>query len=197
MMLQPHDLLPLQRYRPLRPHVRRAMVAYRKNLAVDLGPHMRVQFEDLRTVWYQVQEVLHSDGVDDAAAVWAALETYAHLMPEPGQCKATVFLTGAAPGLMLLDQAIHHIAVRPHPAEGWLPAHADEDLDDGHRERPSGVHFLRFALPSASAAPACAGPRAIQLGCQHPGYAHQAALLAPWAFSDSLHTAARPQTLPS
>lgn len=179
MSLSPRDLMPLARYRQLRPQVCRAMAAYRRQLARDLGPCMRVQFEDRRTVWFQVQEAACAEGIDDDTALWQLIETYAHLLPEPGQLKATVSVTpvegGAASvgAASLLGPAIGRIALQPAPGHGWTGAAVNEDADDGWRSRPCGVHVLRF----------CIGPLrygdAATIACLDPGYAHRATVVLP------------------
>lgn len=179
MSLEPRDLMLLARYRQLRPQVCRAMATHRRQLARDLGPCMRVQFEDRRTVWFRVQEVACIAGIDDATGLWDLIDAHLHLLPQPGELTATVQVTPAATGIesigaaSLLGPAIGRIALQPAPGRGWTGAAVNEDLDDSWRSRPGGVHVLRFRP----------GPLrhgdAATLACLDPGYAHRATLTLP------------------
>ena len=184
MMLTPRDFLPLARYRQLRPQVRRAMVVHRNRFTLDLGPCMRVQVEDLRSAWYQVQEALHRQSIEDPAGIWEVLDTHAHLMPEPGECKMTVFVAANATGQAgrgpaLLDAAVQQIELSVSGRCSPATSRGDENTQDHNPLLPSGVYFLRFALSPVAHDfnPQQAG--ALALRCRHWAYRYQASLPMP------------------
>lgn len=178
MLLTPHPiealtggLLPLQCYELTRHANRRRMIAYRRARTLDLGPCMRLQFEDALTLRYQVQEVLHAERIIDAQGVRGELETYAQLLPDGTNWKATLLieLPDAAERnrtLPRLSLAAHHIYLDVDGCR--VTAFANEDLAVGcnarHLHRPSGVHFLRFELRPELRAAIHAGAVAA-LGC--------------------------------
>lgn len=173
------SLLPPCGYRPQR-NVRRAQaIAHRRGRCLNLGPVMRLQFEDEISVRHQIQEVLRADRIVDAQQVQHTIDSYAHLLPDGRQWKATLFIELASAAqrereLALISQAAHHVYLGCG-AMVRVVAEANEDLADRHRGRPSGVHFLRFQLPDAMRAALLAGQTAA-LGCAHPAYAWQRAI---------------------
>ena len=173
MTLSIDDLMPLSAYRPFRREHQRRMMSHRRARTVPLGPHMRLQFEDARTLQYQVQEVLRAEGRDDAASMQHEIDIYAHLLPDGGNLKATLLieLPDAAQRMLelpLLNQAVHELYLEL-PRHPRARVQANEDLPDRHRSRPSAVHFLRFELPVAMRAALRRGDPAT-LGCEHAGY---------------------------
>jgi len=135
---------------------------------------MQLQFEDETTVKHQVAEVLRAERITDRPAAQRECEAYAHLLPDGRHWRATLLIQLPDPALRsrllpLLSDAAHRVFVA---CEG-LPrafAQANEDLPDRHRARPSGVHFLRFALPEAMRCALQAGASCV-VGCADDGYA--------------------------
>ena len=137
---------------------------------------MRLQFEDLLTVCDQILEVLRIERIGDAAGVRREIDTYAHLLPDGSHWKATLLieLPDAAERERSLPQislAAHRVYVEVGAVRAT--AFANEDLvgsrNARHLERPSGVHFLRFALPEAMRSALRAGAGAT-LGCDSEHY---------------------------
>ena len=159
------DLPTYERYR--RQH-RARLIAHRRARSLMLGPSMQLQFEDEITVRYQMQEVLRAGRIVAAPEVEAEIAPYRHLLPRGGEGVATLLIEwpGAVQRqarLPLLTEAAHRIFVDI----GRLPrvfASANEDLADRHLERPSAVHFLRFALPEQAHALLFSCPSVI-VGC--------------------------------
>lgn len=180
--------MPLSAYRPYRREHQRGLISHRRLRTVPLGPHMRLQFEDARTLWYQAQEVLRAEGRDDAASMQHEVDTWAHLLPDGGNWMATLLIempdaAERAAALPVLNQAVHQVYLEL-PRRPRVLAQANEDLPDRHRSRPSAVHFLRFELPETMRLALARGEPAT-LGCEHLHYhwrhriaaATQAALL--------------------
>lgn len=165
-------------HEPLQRHgVRQRLMTYRRLRTVALGPCMRVQFEDAITVRWQVHEVLRVERRQGPEAQAEEMALYRHLLPTGGDLRATLFIELPEAGqrrreLPLLNEAVHqlHLDVAPESSNGQrVHAEANEDQPDRHRDRPSAVHFLRFALPLPLRQALLSGGGAT-LGCSHPQY---------------------------
>src|SRR5262249_15116960 len=131
--------------RALRP----GQIAYRRARALAFGPWMRLQFEDERTLHYQVQEVLWAEGVLDDAGVHDELASYASLVPNgldwrPSLSSELPDARQRARLLPALSRAAHCFELEVGGER--IDVLANEDLPDRHLERPSAVHFMRFGL---------------------------------------------------
>ncbi|MFT3665895.1 DUF3501 family protein [Piscinibacter sp.] len=174
MSISRDKLLTLQAYSLSRRAQRQQMIRHRRQRSLTLGPCMRLQFEDELTVRYQIQEVLHAERCGHPDAVEHEIGTYAHLVPDGSNWKATLQIEipdalERSRELPRLNEAAHRLYVEV----GRQPrvfALANEDLPDGHRSRPSAVHFLRFQFAESLRAALHAGA-AVTLGCAHDQYA--------------------------
>lgn len=134
---------------------------------------MRLQFEDAHTIRYQVQEVLHLEKAADPRVVRQELDTYAHLLPDGTQWKASLLIelpnaAERAREMPMLNEAAHRLYVQVR-GQACVFASANEDQPDRHCSRPSGVHFLCFQLPRTACVQLLAGA-AVAIGCAHPDY---------------------------
>lgn len=179
-MVRVSDLLTLQAYSLHRREHRPRMAAHRRLRTLSLGPHLRLQFEDELTVRHQIQEVLWADRAEGDEAVRHEIDTYAHLLPDSAHWKATLLIEvpEAAERARLLpllhDAAFGLYLELRDPRHGPLrvKAAANEDLPCRHRGRPSGVHFLSFALDPVFRGALIREREAAELllGCTHPHY---------------------------
>lgn len=150
------DLMQPLHYAAIRATVRPKYIAYRKAMAIDIGPMIRLQFEDATTLLYQVQEILHANGSKNLAGAYVELEHYRALFPSTGSLAATAFIeisAGQADQFSLLNEAMKDIYVSTSSAalsraEETSFAMLNGDLDIEERYRQSGVHFLRFMFNS-------------------------------------------------
>lgn len=158
---------------------RRALMAHRRARSLSLGPSMRLQFEDAWTVQHQIREVLHAERITDAHEIRHEVQTYARWLPDGTQWKASLLIEmpdvqQRERDLPSLSAAAHeiYVACLGGMALGRTYAVANEDLPDGHRARPSGVHFLRFDLPPAMRERLLGGAAAV-IGCANGRYRWQ------------------------
>jgi hypothetical protein len=171
--IAPTDLLPLRIYNLHRTAIRQRLIAYKRARTVELGPSMRLQFEDALTVRYQVQEAMRAESIEEPARVEEELASYMQLLPDGRGWRATLMIElpdarQRRSELAVLSTAAHEIFldVLHHPR---LRARVNEDLPDRHLTRPSAVHFLRFEMPGALRAALLDGAQAT-LGCAHRQY---------------------------
>ncbi len=176
------SLLSLRSWQWQRHELRARAIAHRRERCLTLGPDLRLQFEDETSVRHQIQEVLHIERIADAREVQHTIDAYAHLLGDSEAWTATLFIempdaSRRERELPVLSQAAHHLYL----GCAGLPrivAEANCDLADRHLGRPSGVHFLRFALSAELRDALRAGPPVV-LGCAHPAYAWQRTVPAP------------------
>ena len=132
----------------MREDVRREVIAAKAPRRVHIGEHVTLLFENRRTVWYQVQEMLRAERITEAAGVAHELATYNELLGGPGELGATL--------LIEIDDPV----VRAVKLREWLglPHHVYARLEDGTRVRPtfdprqvgtervSSVQYLKFPV---------------------------------------------------
>jgi hypothetical protein len=171
--ITPESLMTLEAYAKARKELRQQIVAHRRLRSVSLGEHVTVQFEDERTVRYQIQEMLRIEKIFEPEGIQQEIEAYAPLVPDGSNWKAT----------MLIEYPDEHerrrelarlIGVEDRmfvEVEGHARVYAiaDEDLDRENEEKTSSVHFIRFELPRAACDAIRAGA-AVKLGCDHSNY---------------------------
>lgn len=174
MNISPSSFMTLQSYSLTRRTQKQSLMRHRRERSLALGPCMRLQFEDELTIRYQILEMLHVERADGLQALREQIDTYAHLVPDGSQWKATLQIElpdrqERQRELPQLNEAVHRLYVEV-AGHARVVVQANEDLPDRHRTRPSAVHFLRFQLPEAMRASVLAGAAAA-LGCTHDHYA--------------------------
>jgi hypothetical protein len=146
--VQREEILDLATYERMREDVRREVIAAKVPRRVHVGPHVTLLFENRRTVWYQVQEMLRTERITDAAGIAHELETYNELLGGPGELGVTLLIE-------IDDPAVRAVKLRE-----WrdLPRRVYARLEDGTRVRPtfdprqvgterlSSVQYMRFPV---------------------------------------------------
>ena len=182
------DLLSLERYAAERPAFRERVIHHKRARRLPIGPNATLHFEDRLTMQYQVQEILRTERIFEAAAIEDELEAYNPLIPDGSNWKATFMIEfddederRTALGRMVgIEDRVWARVGDSDPV--W--AVADEDLERATEDKTSSVHFLRFELPVELAA-AARGGAPIAVGIDHSEYPH-AADPAPEAIRASL-----------
>lgn len=171
--ITPDNLMPLEVYARWRQAHQPEMVALRQLRSVQLGEHLRVQFENEATVRYQIQEMLRIERIFEADGIRQEIAVYAPLVPDGGNWKATLLLEypDAHERQRELSRLLGvasrmFVEVEGHPR---VYAMADEDLVRETATKTSAVHFLRFELDAAMVALVQAGA-GVRLGCDHTHY---------------------------
>jgi hypothetical protein len=167
------NLMTLEAYSSWRKRHKAEVIAHRKLRSVALGEHVTLQFEDERTVRYQIQEMLRIEKIFEEEAIQHELETYAPLVPDGSNWKATMMIEypdvnerqrELARLIGIEDRMFVEVEGRPR-----VYAIADEDLDRETPDKTSAVHFLRFEFTPAMRAAIKAGAQ-VKLGCDHTNY---------------------------
>ena len=178
--IDPSDLLSLLEYEKRREKMRAEIIALRQLRRVEAGPWVSLAFEDRRTVLYQIQEMLRIERIVDPEKVRHEIETYADLLPRPGELSATFFIEIPDEGqrraaLSFLGGIERHVRLR---CGNSTSAAVDKRPIDPSIERPgqaTAVYYLGFPLDPALRA-ALRGSEQVWLEINHPRYHHAAGL---------------------
>jgi hypothetical protein len=176
--------LSLADYERVRDLLRPLFIAEKDRRRLSVGDHLTLLFENTRTVWYQVHEMIRSERMSAREAVQHELDTYNELIPPSGELSATLLI-------QYPDAAQRDIELRKLlglERHFWIVAGdrrelAHFDTRQMDTERISSVQFIRFPLwdPLRMVALARAGKLAVE--CDHPF------LCARAGFSESLTSA--------
>jgi hypothetical protein len=141
------DLWNLERYERERPTVRREAMADKDRRRLEVGDNLSFLFESRKTVWYQVQEMLRTERIFEAAGIQHELDTYNELVPAEAELTATLMIQFTDPAvrdvrlveLVGLDDHVHLVA-------GERVITASFDHRQFNAERMSAVQFIRWDL---------------------------------------------------
>ena len=173
MMITRDSLMTLEAYSRFRKTEKGSIVAHRRLRSVRLGEHLNLQFEDERTIRYQIQEMLRIEKIFEDEGIQAEIDAYAPLVPDGTNWKATLLIEYPDPNERRRELA-RLIGVEDRlfvevEGQARVYAIADEDLDRENDEKTSAVHFVRFELSAAMREAVKAGA-AVKLGCDHTHY---------------------------
>ena len=146
--LNRESLMSLEEYADARPAFRADVMAHKQNRQVVLGDHIRLLFEDVKTIQYQVQEMLRIERIFEREGIEEELEAYNPLIPDGANLKATMMIEYDDPQerKVRLAELIGVERVVYLQVDGFEQVHpiANEDLERETDEKTSSVHFLRF-----------------------------------------------------
>jgi hypothetical protein len=167
------SLMTLEAYAKARKAIQAEIIPHRRLRSVLLGEHLNLQFEDERTVRYQIQEMLRVEKIFEEEGIVQEIDAYAPLIPDGGNWKATLLIEYTDPNERRRELA-RLIGVEDRlfvEVEGHARVYAiaDEDLERENAEKTSAVHFVRFEFPRAARDAIRAGA-SVKLGCDHKNY---------------------------
>jgi uncharacterized protein DUF3501 len=179
-MIRRETLMSLETYARERASFRAKVLEHKRNRTVQLGEHVRLQFEDELTIRYQIQEMLRIERIFEDDGIQGELDVYNPLVPDGSNWKATMLIEypdadERRRALGLLKGIERRVWVEVEGCER-VAAIADEDLERENDEKTSSVHFLRFELSPQMCAQVKAGA-AIGAGIDHDNYRHAVASL--------------------
>ena len=173
MTITRDSLMTLEAYTKARKTLKPEIIAHRKLRSVLLGEHINLQFEDEKTIRYQIQEMLRIEKIFEEEGIQSEIEAYAPLVPDGTNWKATMMIEYPDPHERKRELA-RLIGVEDRlfvEVEGHARSYAiaDEDLDRENAEKTSAVHFVRFEFTPAARQAVLAGG-SVKLGCDHTNY---------------------------
>lgn len=173
--LSRQDLWSLEDYAQKRDAFRRQVMEHKRARSLQVGPHVRLLFEDRLTMQYQIQEMLRAERIFEAQGIQDELDTYNALIPDAGNLTATMIIEFE--NVAERQQALARLVGIEDRV--WLQvagfnrvfATADEDMDRSTADKTSSVHFLRFEL-AASMVGAFKSGAVLGAGIEHANYTY-------------------------
>lgn len=171
--ITPENLMGLEAYSKYRKVHKSDVMAHRKLRSVELGEHIRLQFESEMTIRYQIQEMLRIEKIFEEDGILQEIDAYAPLVPDGSNWKATMLIEYPDVNERRRELA-RLIGVEDRmfvEVEGTARVYAiaDEDLERENDEKTSAVHFVRFELSAAMVVAVKVGA-GVKLGCDHTNY---------------------------
>jgi hypothetical protein len=171
--LTPQNLYSLEKYAEVRNDFRTKVMEHKRDRRLALGENAALYFEDHLTMQYQVQEMLRSERIFEAAGIQEELDAYNPLIPDGSNWKATFMIefSDVSERREKLAQLVgieDRVWLQVGGLEKIRPI-ADEDLERDSEEKTSAVHFLRFELDPAQIG-ALKGGAELAAGIDHDNY---------------------------
>jgi hypothetical protein len=145
--ISPQDVLAFEQWVQVRKILRPLFIHEKDRRRLSVGSHLTFLFENTRTLWYQIEEMLRTERISDSAAAQHELDTYNELIPEAGELPATLLIE-------FPDARERDLALRRLPGlerHVWLRL-GDEKVGVKFDERQmspeqiSAVQFVRFPV---------------------------------------------------
>jgi hypothetical protein len=179
--IAPSDLLPADVYARERDARRLALIPFKRNRRIEVGPFVTFYFENFDTMLAQVQEMLHIERGGEAQ-IAGELETYNPLIPQGSELVATMMIEIDEPGrraaMLLKLGGIENsvfIEMGNERVNGVPADYADRTTPDG---KTSSVHWIRFRFAPAQARAFRESLTNPVLGISHENYGHMALISA-------------------
>jgi hypothetical protein len=173
------DIVPDAVFSVQRKARRAALLPAKRLRRIALGPYCTVYFESYETMLFQVQEMLLIEKGGEAQLA-DELAAYNPLIPQGRELVATVMFEIDDPvrrarvlGELGGVEEHFYLEVAGERSFGQQEGDIERTREDG---KTSSVHFLRFALSETQAQAFRAPGAKALIGCDHPLYAHMAAL---------------------
>ncbi len=175
-MLTRQDLFSLEEYAEKRSAIRSDTIQIKKLREVNLGEHVRMLFENKKTVQFQIQEMLRIEKIFEADGIQEELDVYNSLVPEGSNLKATMMIeytnveerTVALSKLIGVERSIY-FQVGSHDK---VFAICNEDMDRETEVKTSAVHFMRFEFDQGMVKEFGSGVP-VKVGVSHPHYDYE------------------------
>src|SRR3954447_20192684 len=176
------DILPLDAYVKIRRQRRHEITELKKHRRIEVGPFATFHFENLDTMWQQVQEMLYIEKGGEPQ-IEDELAAYNPLIPQGAELVATVMFEiddpvrratalarlGGIENCALIEVGGGRVRGDPDPTR-------ENTSPDG---KASAVQFLRFPFSPAQVAAFKAPGARVLVGFDHPNYGHMAAMSEP------------------
>ncbi|MFZ2628068.1 MAG: DUF3501 family protein [Rugosibacter sp.] len=181
MTLTRASLLTLEAYAKARPAMRAEVLQAKQLRRIFLGEHVVLIFENEQLIRYQIQEMLRVEKIFDEAGIQHEFESYAPLVPDGGNLKATMQIEYADEA----ERTVMLTRLKGIEDSVWIGiagfppvfAIADEDMERENEQKTAAVHFLRFEFTPQMIAAAKNGA-ALSVGVDHPQYHAETGALA-------------------
>lgn len=169
------DLLNIIEYEKVRDEYRRDILDYKKIRRFSLGPHITITFENVKTMKFQIQEMMRAERMVHDEQIQEEIDIYNSLLPKPQSLSATLFIevTEEAQIRPVLNQFIgltYGNTVYIQAGEHKVYAEFEEGREE--EDRISSVHYVQFPF-SEEALEAFSNAATAVLGIEYKDYTHQ------------------------
>ncbi|MGH7714934.1 MAG: DUF3501 family protein [Vulcanimicrobiaceae bacterium] len=142
------QLVPFAQWERLRPVLRALFIQEKELRRLRVGEHITLLFENARSVWYQVEEMLRVERIGAEDAIAHELETYNELIPREDEVSATMLVeyedaSERDAALKKLVGIERHVKL----VVGDRTIAATFSESQISTEAISAVQFVRFSLP--------------------------------------------------
>jgi hypothetical protein len=165
------ELLDLVHYERRRKDVRAELMALKDRRRLHLNPILTLLFENRRTIWYQIQEMMRAERMVEEEAIHGEIETYGPLVPGRDEWKATLYIE--IPDLDRLKETLPrlvNVENSVYARIGDTTVRAAGEEGRSREDYTSTVHYLTWTLP-AGAQEALRHGAPLLFGVDHPGAA--------------------------
>ena len=145
------DILGVEQWERTRTVLRPLFIHEKERRRLGVGSHLTFLFENTATVWYQIEEMIRSERMTDAAAIEHEIETYNELIPAPGEISATLLIE--FPEAKERDAALRRlVGLEQHLSLklGDIRVPLKFDERQMSTERVSAVQFVRFNVAKST-----------------------------------------------
>ncbi len=91
-MLKRSDLMNIIEYEKVRKEYRKDIILYKKNRRIKLGPNITITFENMKTIKFQIQEMMRAERMVHDHQIQEELDIYNSLFPPKNGLRATLFI---------------------------------------------------------------------------------------------------------
>ena len=138
-------------YEKIRSEILPQIIALKKRRRVPLGDKMSLVFENHKTLWFQVQEMVRIEHMEKPELIQEELDVYNPLLPERGQLSATLFIELTDPDRFLEElQQFHGIESEQTVYLEFQPGpriFGEFDILYRNPRKVTTVYFLKFNVP--------------------------------------------------
>lgn len=143
------DLLSFNEYEQVRPSRLREIIELKRRRRLRVGPLVSLIFENYKTVWFQIQEMIRAEKLFREEDLRNVMEAYRDMIPDRNQLSATMFIeipeererNHLLPKLVGIHERVYLIVGSRSRIKGVPDPKSNGDYTRG---RASTVHFLKW-----------------------------------------------------
>lgn len=166
-------ILDRAQYEAVRAPRRREMLTVRAGRRVQVGPVLALEFENERTLHYQVQEMIYAENISSEAGAGEEIATYRRLLPTATSVSATLFLEFSDLDTVHADldamAGVQHL-VRLQIGDDLIAGIDVPPPDEVNDVQTYSVHFVRFDISADQQAALANLTVPATLSVEHPKY---------------------------
>lgn len=169
------DLLNIIEYEKVRNEYRRDILDHKKDRRISLGPHITVTFENVRTMKFQIQEMMRAERMVHDEQIQEEIDIYNSLLPKESSLSATLFIEVTDEALIkpVLNQFIgltYGETVYIKAGDHKVYAKFEEGREE--EDRISSVHYIQFPFTEEAKDAFLSASHAI-IGIKYKDYNYQ------------------------